>query len=41
MRHGLRKRYGHAAGREDAIRPTDQTLSVIVPAPWGAREGLT
>ena len=26
---------------EDAIRPTDETLSVEVPAPWGSRSGLT
>ena len=30
MKRGLARRYGR-----------DQTLSVIVPAPWGAREGLT
>lgn len=26
---------------EDAIRPTDEPLSVEVPAPWGANRGLT
>lgn len=26
---------------EDAIRPVGEPLSVVVPAPWGARAGLT
>lgn len=25
---------------EDATRPVNEPLSVVVPAPWGAREGL-